>query len=85
MFFAQAVVDTHYKFHLQDHNSNGKSFVKVFMQFGTKAEFLSEIPEADADLDVDLDPEVGDVDKVEYIFTYSDVSFPSTPSIVGGF
>ncbi|CAI9723298.1 Hypothetical predicted protein [Octopus vulgaris] len=76
----QAMVDIHYKFHLQDKmartmTDNDKNFVKTFMQFGTEVELLLDIPEAAADLDIegikdvnlDVDPKTGDVNKVEYI------------------
>lgn len=80
--FTQAMVDIHYKFHLQDKmtrtmTDNGKIFVKTFMQFDTDVELLLDIPGdaadpdiesiKDVDLDLDLDPNAGDVDKVENI------------------
>ncbi|CAI9737459.1 Hypothetical predicted protein [Octopus vulgaris] len=54
---------------------NSKNFVMAFMQFGTEVELLPDIPEAAADpnmesiedVDLDMDFEAGDVDKVEYI------------------
>ncbi|XP_036354513.1 uncharacterized protein LOC118760985 [Octopus sinensis] len=74
------MVDTHYKFPLQNKVTrtmmdNGKNFVEVFMQFGTEVELLPDILEAAAnpdvegakDVDLDMDPEAGDVDEVEYI------------------
>ncbi|CAI9729324.1 Hypothetical predicted protein [Octopus vulgaris] len=77
---AEAIVETHYKFHLQDEvikttTDNGKNFVKAFMQFGTEVELLPNIPEVAVDTDVegmedvalDVQPEAGDEDEVEYI------------------
>jgi hypothetical protein len=54
---------------------NGSNFVKVFVQFGTEAEFLPNFPgpAADSDMegvddvDTDVDPEAGSMDEVEYI------------------
>jgi hypothetical protein len=77
---SEAIVDTHYKFHLQDKvtrttTDNGSNFVKAFVQFGTEAELLPNIPRpaADSDMegvedvDIDVDPEAGSMDEVEYI------------------
>ncbi|XP_042229523.1 uncharacterized protein LOC121871369 [Homarus americanus] len=77
---SEAMVDTHYKFHLQDKvtrttTDNGSNFVEVFVQFGTEAELLPDIPKPAADpdvegvenVDLDADPEAGGVDEVEYI------------------
>ncbi|CAI9714976.1 Hypothetical predicted protein [Octopus vulgaris] len=77
---AQVMVDTHYIFHLQDKvtktpTDNGKQFLGAFMQFGREVEILPDIPETSADpnvegvadVDLDEDPEAGDVDEVEYI------------------
>uniref|UniRef100_A0A3B3XLC6 BED-type domain-containing protein n=1 Tax=Poecilia mexicana TaxID=48701 RepID=A0A3B3XLC6_9TELE len=70
---AQAMLDTHSKFNLQDKvtrttTDNGKNFVKAFVQFGAEAEFLPNIPEAAAESEEDwiqdVDPEAGGV---EYI------------------
>ncbi|KAA0198449.1 hypothetical protein HAZT_HAZT010698 [Hyalella azteca] len=77
---AEAIVDTHYKFHLQDKvtrttTDNGSNFVNAFVQFGTEAELLPNIPgpaadsdmEGVEDVDIDVDPEAGSMDEVEYI------------------
>lgn len=74
---AKAVVDIHYKFHLQDKvtrttTDNGSNFVKAFVQFGMEVELLPDIhsnPDMEGveDVDLDVDHEDGDVGEVEYI------------------
>ena len=75
---AEAMVETHYKFHLQEKvtrttTDNGSNFVKAFVQFGTEAELLPDIPGPAADVEgvedvgLDVDPEAGAMDEVEYI------------------
>ncbi|CAI9717633.1 Hypothetical predicted protein [Octopus vulgaris] len=74
------MMDTHYRFHLQSKvtrttTDNGKIFVNAIMRFGAEVEHLPDIPEAAddpdmegvADVDLDVDPEAGDVDEVENI------------------
>lgn len=85
------MVDMYYNFHLQENVTKttvdcGKNF-KTFLQFGTEVEWLPDIPDVAADLDVegvedvnlDVGPEAGNVDKVVYISV--DASFGESSSL----
>ncbi|XP_034018620.1 uncharacterized protein LOC117503486 [Thalassophryne amazonica] len=86
----EAMVDIHYKFHLQDKvtrttTDNSINFVKAFVQFSTEAELFPDIPEPAADFDMDVKDVDMDMDaKAEAMNEVEHISVESALEVCSG-